>query len=72
MQYRNPSFKKDGTDYHVATDITAQANYLGVTIQADKPVLHYDHGSYHTSVHFKCASIKSIQGKILTNLLLLF
>lgn len=32
---RNPEFKKDGTDYHVATDITAQANHLGVTIQAD-------------------------------------
>lgn len=32
---RNPEFKKEGTDYHVATDITAQANHLGVTIQAD-------------------------------------
>ncbi|MCT4580307.1 MAG: class I fructose-bisphosphate aldolase [Flavobacteriales bacterium] len=32
---RNSDFKKDGTDYHVATDITAQANHLGVTIQAD-------------------------------------
>src|SRR5690606_24346934 len=25
---RNNAFKKDGTDYHVATDITAQANHL--------------------------------------------
>ena len=33
-----------------------------ITIQADKPVLHYDHGSFHTSIHFKCASIKSVQG----------
>ena len=32
---RNPEFKKDGVDYHTATDITAQANHIGVTIQAD-------------------------------------
>lgn len=32
---RNPSFKKDGTDYHAAADITGQANHIGVTIQAD-------------------------------------
>ena len=32
---RNSDFKKDGTDYHVAADITGQANHLGVTIQAD-------------------------------------
>ena len=32
---RNSSFKKDGKDYHVATDLTSQANHLGVTIQAD-------------------------------------
>ncbi len=32
---RNSDFKKDGKDYHTATDITAQANHLGVTIQAD-------------------------------------
>ena len=32
---RNNSFKKDGTDYHVSADLTGQANYLGVTIQAD-------------------------------------
>ena len=32
---RNSDFKKDGVDYHVATDITAQANHIGVTIQAD-------------------------------------
>jgi class I fructose-bisphosphate aldolase len=32
---RNNSFKKDGTDYHVAADLTSQANHLGVTIQAD-------------------------------------
>ncbi len=32
---RNNDFKKDGVDYHTATDITAQANHIGVTIQAD-------------------------------------
>ena len=32
---RNNAFKKDGVDYHVASDLTAQANHLGVTIEAD-------------------------------------
>lgn len=32
---RNPGFKKDGVDYHTAADLTAQANHLGVTIEAD-------------------------------------
>lgn len=32
---RNSAFKKDGTDYHVAADMTNQANHLGVTIEAD-------------------------------------
>jgi class I fructose-bisphosphate aldolase len=32
---RNPAFKKDGTDYHVAADLTGQANYLAATIEAD-------------------------------------
>ncbi len=32
---RNPAFKKDATDYHVAADLTGQANHLGVTIEAD-------------------------------------
>ena len=31
---RNDAFKKD-KDYHVSTDLTSQANHLGVTIQAD-------------------------------------
>jgi fructose-bisphosphate aldolase, class I len=31
---RNPGFKTD-KDYHVAADVTGQANHLGVTIQAD-------------------------------------
>jgi fructose-bisphosphate aldolase, class I len=32
---RNNAFKINGTDYHVAADLTGQANHLGVTIQAD-------------------------------------
>ncbi len=32
---RNNAFKVDKTDYHVASDLTAQANHLGVTIEAD-------------------------------------
>ncbi|RAP29922.1 class I fructose-bisphosphate aldolase [Candidatus Marinamargulisbacteria bacterium SCGC AG-343-D04] len=32
---RNSGFKKDGVDYHTSTDLTGQANHLGVTIGAD-------------------------------------
>jgi len=32
---RSPGFKKDGVDYHLAADLTGQANHLGVTIEAD-------------------------------------
>lgn len=32
---RNPAFKTKEKDYHVATDLTGQANHLGVTIEAD-------------------------------------
>lgn len=32
---RNSSFKKDGTDYHEAADLTGQANHLAATIEAD-------------------------------------
>lgn len=32
---RNPEFKTHDIDYHVAADLTGQANHLGVTIQAD-------------------------------------
>ncbi|MBL7899628.1 MAG: class I fructose-bisphosphate aldolase [Crocinitomicaceae bacterium] len=50
---RNNGFKKDGVDYHVATDITAQANHLGVTIQADiiKQKLPENNGGY-TAINF--------------------
>lgn len=32
---RNDGFKKDGVDYHLAADLTGQANHLSVTIEAD-------------------------------------
>ncbi|MGH8552657.1 MAG: class I fructose-bisphosphate aldolase, partial [Methylococcales bacterium] len=32
---RNSAFNKDGTDYHVAADLTGQANHLAATIDAD-------------------------------------
>jgi len=46
---RNSGFKKDGTDYHTAADLTAQANHLGVTIQADiiKQKLPETNGGYN-------------------------
>ena len=45
---RNNAFKKDGVDYHVSADLTGQANYLGVTIQADiiKQKLPENNGGY--------------------------
>ena len=50
---RNPDFKKDGVDFHAAADLTAQANHLGVTIQADiiKQKLPTNNGGY-TAVNF--------------------
>src|SRR5207302_793417 len=32
---RNAAFNKDGVDYHLAADLTGQANHLGVSIEAD-------------------------------------
>ncbi len=32
---RNSAFNHAGTDYHLAADLTGQANHLGVTIEAD-------------------------------------
>jgi fructose-bisphosphate aldolase, class I len=32
---RNPDLHAGGTDYHLAADLTGQANHLGVTIEAD-------------------------------------
>jgi fructose-bisphosphate aldolase, class I len=45
---RNPGFKVDGTNHETAADLTAQANHLGVTIQADiiKQKLPTHNGGY--------------------------
>ncbi|MGH9119774.1 MAG: class I fructose-bisphosphate aldolase [Acidimicrobiales bacterium] len=45
---RNPGFVQDGVDYHDAADLTAQANHLGVTIEADiiKQKLPVRNGGY--------------------------
>lgn len=32
---RNSAFKIDGTNYHSSADLTGQANYLGLTLEAD-------------------------------------
>jgi class I fructose-bisphosphate aldolase len=45
---RNSGFVKDGVDYHNSADLTAQANHLGVTIEADviKQKLPTNNGGY--------------------------
>ncbi|MCC6721327.1 MAG: class I fructose-bisphosphate aldolase [Bacteroidia bacterium] len=50
---RNDQFKKDGKDYHASADLTAQANHLGVTIQADiiKQKLPVNNGGF-TELNF--------------------
>lgn len=50
---RNSAFKKDGIDYHTSADLTGQANYLGVTIEADlvKQKQATNNGGY-TALHF--------------------
>ena len=46
---RNPAFKVGETDYHVAADLTGQANHLGVTIEADiiKQKMPENNGGYN-------------------------
>ena len=46
---RNSAFTVDGTDYHLAADLTGQANHLGVSIQADviKQKLPETNGGYN-------------------------
>ena len=45
---RNSSFKTPEVDYHLAADLTGQANHLGVTIEADiiKQKLPENNGGY--------------------------
>ena len=50
---RNPAFKTKEVDYHLAADLTGQANHLGVTIEADiiKQKLPENNGGF-TAVNF--------------------
>ncbi len=56
---RNNAFKKDGTNYETAADITGQANHLGVTIQADiiKQKMADSNGGF-TAINFSKSSPK--------------
>ena len=46
---RNTAFKTGGVDYHASSDLTGQANHLGVTIEADiiKQKLPVNNGGYN-------------------------
>ncbi len=61
---RNSAFKKDGVDYHVAADLTGQANHLGVTLQADiiKQKLPENNGG------FKALSFAKTHDKVYSHL----
>jgi class I fructose-bisphosphate aldolase len=50
---RNAAFKTKEADYHVAADLTGQANHLGVTIEADiiKQKLPENNGGFN-ALHF--------------------
>jgi class I fructose-bisphosphate aldolase len=51
---RNPAFKTKDVDYHLAADLTGQANHLGVTIEADiiKQKLPETNGGYNAITSF--------------------
>src|SRR3954463_4578475 len=51
---RNAAFKTKDKDYHLAADLTGQANHLGVTIQADiiKQKLPENNGGYNAVANF--------------------
>jgi fructose-bisphosphate aldolase, class I len=65
---RNNAFKKD-KDYHLAADLTGQANHLGVTIQADiiKQKLPENNGGY-TALNIGDSSYGKFDKRIYTDL----
>jgi class I fructose-bisphosphate aldolase len=65
---RNNAFKVDGVDYHDAADLTAQANHLGVTIQADiiKQKLPTKNGGYNVLEGYGKTS-KLVYGDLVTD-----
>src|SRR5258707_2773839 len=64
---RNPAFKTKEADYHVAADLTGQANHLGVTIEADiiKQKLPETNGGYN-ALNFGKTS-KKVYSDLTTN-----
>jgi class I fructose-bisphosphate aldolase len=66
---RNPAFVKDGVDYHLAADLSGQANHLGVTIQADiiKQKLPEVNGGY-TALNQDGVSYGKTNKKVYTDL----
>ncbi len=64
---RNSAFKVDGVDYHDASDLTAQANHLGVTIEADiiKQKLPTKNGGYNALSNYGKTS-KLVYGDLVT------
>lgn len=50
---RNSAFKTGGTDYHTSSDLTSQANHLGVTLHADiiKQKSPTNNGGYNAVKH---------------------
>src|SRR5579863_9431252 len=65
---RNNAFKKD-KDYHVSSDLTGQANHLGVTIKADiiKQKLPENNGGY-AALNFGGSSYGKFDQRIYTEL----
>jgi len=65
---RNSEFKKD-KDYHLAADLTGQANHLGVTIEADiiKQKLPQNNGGY-TALNMGDSSYGKIDKRVYTEL----
>lgn len=66
---RNDAFKQGGTDYHVSADLTAQANHLGVTIEADiiKQKLPENNGGYK-ALNMGSSSYGKIDERVYTEL----
>src|SRR5688572_14610597 len=64
---RNPAFKTKDVDYHLAADLTGQANHLGVTIEADiiKQKLPENNGGYN-AINFG-KTHKAVYSKLTTD-----
>jgi class I fructose-bisphosphate aldolase len=65
---RNAAFKTKDADYHLAADLTGQANHLGVTIEADiiKQKLPELHAGGYTALNFG-KTHKAVYEKLTTN-----